>query len=53
MGIEVSEVSFVVETIYKAGIGIIIASFSSVGSISGYVCKVVGGCVCVPKCICY
>ena len=49
MGGEVGEVSFVVETIYKAGIGIIMASLSSVGSISGYVCEAVGGCVCVPK----
>ena len=53
MGIEVSEVSFVVETIYKAGIGIIMASLSSLGSISGYVCEAVVGCVCVRKCICF
>ena len=49
MGSEVGEISFVVETIYKVGIGIIMASLFSVGSISGYVCEVVGGCVCVPK----
>ena len=51
MGIEVSEVSFVVKTIDKAGMSIILASLSSVGSVSGYVCEVVGGYVCVPKCI--
>ena len=46
---EVGEVAFVVEAIYKAGICIIMAALSSVGSISGYVCKAVGGCICVPK----
>ena len=46
---KVGKVSFVVKTIYKAGIGIIMASLFSVGSISGYICEVIGGCVCAPK----
>ena len=49
MGSKVGKVSFVVETIYKAGIGIIIASLSSVCGISGYICEIIGGCVCMPK----
>ena len=49
MGSKIGKVSFVVETIYKAGIGIIMASLSGVGSISGYICEVIGGCVCALK----
>ena len=37
MGGEVGKISFVVEAIYKAGVGIILTSLSSVGSISGYI----------------
>ena len=49
LGSKVGKVSFVEETIYKASIGIIMASLSNVCGISGYICEVIGGCVCAPK----
>ena len=44
---EVGEVAFVVKAIYKAGVCIVVSSLSSVCGVSGYVCKIVGDCICM------
>ena len=43
------KVSFIVETIDKASIDVVMTSLSSVCGISGYICEVIGYCVCVPE----
>ena len=46
-------VSFIVETIDKASIDIVMTSLSGICGIGRYICEIIGCCVCVPGYICF
>ena len=46
-------VSFIVETIDKASIDVVMTSLSGICGIGRYICEIIGCCVCVLGCICF